>query len=59
MCPISTSSVRLNRADEFLRCARQDDAHPRAARLQQADEFMRLVGGDAAADDEENRLSGQ
>ena len=41
------------RRDEFLRRLGQDAAHRRAALLQPADQVERLVGGDAAADDEQ------
>ena len=42
------------RRDEVLRRAGENAAHPRAAVLQPPDEVERLVGGDAAADDEED-----
>ena len=42
------------RRDEMLRGLGEDAAHARAAILQAADEIERLIGGDAAADDEQN-----
>ena len=47
------------RRDEVLRRAGEDAAHPRAAVLQPPDQVERLVGGDAAADDEEDAPVGQ
>ena len=45
------------RRDEMLRRRREDAAHARAALLQPADQVERFVGGDAAADDEQDALS--
>ena len=42
------------RRDEMLRGRGEDAAHVRAAVLQPADEIERLIGGDAAADDEQD-----
>ena len=44
------------RRDEFLRRLGENAAHGEAAFFEPADEIERLVGGDAAADDEENVL---
>ena len=44
------------RRDEFLRRLGENAAHGDAAFFQPADEIERLIGGDAAADDEENAL---
>src|SRR5262249_12571546 len=50
--------ARRQRRDEFLRCLGENAAHGEAAFFQPADEIERLVGGDAAADDEENAFGG-
>ena len=46
------------RRDEFLRRLGHHDAHRGAALLQAPDQVERLVGGDAAADDEQDALAG-
>jgi hypothetical protein len=70
--PISASSVRLNnsvntrfpaqarhrqRRDELLGRPGQDGAHANAAFGALPDQLQALVGGDAAADDEQNLLA--
>ncbi len=42
------------RRDEVLRGRRENAAHVRAAVLQAADQIERFIGGDAAADDEQD-----
>ena len=69
MWPISCSSVSENRSvntrsparlakesgvTKRAAAAREDDAHARAALAQPADQLERLIGGDAAADDEQH-----
>ena len=46
------------RRDEFMAGFGQDAAHMRAALAQPTDQVERLVGGDAAADDENDALAG-
>ena len=45
------------RRDELGPAARQDRAHGRAPLLQAAHEVEALIGGDAAADDEQDALA--
>ena len=47
------------RRDEMLRSVGHDGAHRGAALAQPADQVERLVGGDAAADDQQNALAGE
>ena len=47
------------RGDEFLRGCRHHHAHRRTALAQPADQVERLVGGNAAADDEQDALAGE
>ena len=47
------------RRDELLRRRRHDGAHRRAPFPQPADKVERLIGGDAAADDEQDALAGK
>ena len=72
--PTSCSSLRSNRSvntwsavecsdrqrrDEFLRRRRHHAAHRSAALAQAADQVERLLGGDAAADDQQDALAGR
>ena len=72
MWPISASSVRSKRSvkalssvsaesderrDEFGAAACQDRAHGDAPLLQAAHQLQALVGGDAAADDQQDALA--
>src|SRR5205085_9426649 len=51
--PVAERASRKRR-DEFLRRRGENAAYRRAALLEPADEIERLVGGDAAADDEQD-----
>jgi hypothetical protein len=57
--PIFAERPDRERRHELLRRRRHHHPHPRAAFAQPADQLEALVGGDAAADDQENALVGE